>query len=191
MEKREIRERILEQRNKLTPEEVSAASKVICSRIAAHPRFEEAKLVMCYMDFRNEVMTLPLIQECLLRGKRVALPRVGKRNDQAWELSIHEIVDLARDCRPGTFGIPEPVESLTAPVDEKTIDFVVVPGVAFDLHKHRIGYGAGFYDRFLRRVRPDCFKAAAAFDLQVVDKLPAEEHDIPVDAIVTETRWIL
>jgi 5-formyltetrahydrofolate cyclo-ligase len=90
----------------------------------------------------------------------------------------------------GYMGIAEPDASILHRVDPLEIDMVVVPGVAFDMARNRIGYGGGYYDRFLCTLRPDCLKVAVAFELQVFDSIPAASYDIPVDIIVTEERII-
>ena len=90
---------------------------------------------------------------------------------------------------PGCWGIPEPREGLE-PVPPSRIDAVVVPGAAFDLDGQRCGYGGGFYDTYLPQTRPSVPRVALAFEAQIVDDIPCEPHDLPVTAIVTETRVI-
>lgn len=187
-EKNSIRKRILESRSKLTREDICIKSGVICSRLLKQQEFVQARLVMCYMDFRSEVMTGEIITGCIKTGKRVVLPYVGKTNGISGELQAYEIKDLKSDVTEGAYGILEPDPGRTDRIDEKEIDLVIVPGVAFDLHKNRIGYGAGYYDRFLYRLRPVCVKAGIAFDIQIVDNVPVDENDIEMDLIITETR---
>jgi 5-formyltetrahydrofolate cyclo-ligase len=91
---------------------------------------------------------------------------------------------------PGVFGILEPRKESARIFNPEEIDLVIVPGVAFDEHRNRIGFGAGFYDRFLESVRPSCAKIGIAFEFQIYDEVPVEEHDIPLDLVITEKRTI-
>jgi 5-formyltetrahydrofolate cyclo-ligase len=152
--------------------------------------FHDARLVMCYMDFRNEVMTSDIILNCLELGKKVAIPCSVVTPSGENMLTVYEIKDITCDVCDGMYGIREPDRRKVPQVDPKEIDIVLVPGVAYDLNRFRIGYGAGYYDRFLRTVRPGCFMAGLAFDLQIVDHIPSEGHDMQMDAIITESRII-
>ncbi|NLD47053.1 MAG: 5-formyltetrahydrofolate cyclo-ligase, partial [Clostridiaceae bacterium] len=84
----------------------------------------------------------------------------------------------------------EPDKKLTTRINPDIIDFVIVPGVVFDIKRNRIGYGAGFYDAFLKRLDPRCFKAGIAFEFQVYQQVPVEPHDVPLDTVITEERFI-
>jgi len=189
--KRALREEILKKRDAVPKSEIETLSHVIMQKAADLFKSADIKLIMCYMDFKNEVMTRDFIRQCLVSGKRVALPLVEKGADGRKNISAYEIKDEQRDVSPGTYGILEPNPAVTKLVKPTDIDLIIVPGVVFDEGKYRIGYGGGYYDRFLPKVRPDCIKAAPAFELQIVDKVPREEHDIPVDIIITEKRIIL
>jgi 5-formyltetrahydrofolate cyclo-ligase len=136
---------------------------------------------MCFASFGSEVDTAPLIRWCLDQGKRVALPRVmGKRHMEAFW-----VTDPVADVECGAYGICEPRYGLPS-VEPQTIDVVFVPGSAFDRSGSRMGYGGGFYDSYLPKLRPGTPRIAVAFDLQVVDDVPREGHDLRIDAVVTE-----
>ena len=105
-------------------------------------------------------------------------------------LELHLVADLERDVASGYLGISEPRPHCPA-VELSTIDWVLVPGVAFDLSGHRIGYGGGYYDRLLPSLREGAPRIAGAFELQMVERVPAAAHDLEVDAIVTEVRTIV
>jgi 5-formyltetrahydrofolate cyclo-ligase len=144
-----------------------------------------ATTVLCFASFRSEVDTAPLVGWCLERGRAVALPRImGPRHLEAFA-----VTDPRRDLVPGRWGIPEPRQGLPL-VDPAAIDVVVVPGAAFDARGGRVGYGGGFYDGFLARMRPGTRRIGICFDLQVVESVPREAHDLCVDLVVTETRTI-
>jgi 5-formyltetrahydrofolate cyclo-ligase len=116
----------------------------------------------------------------------VVVPRVDRN---ARMLDLHSIADLDRDVVPGHLDIPEPrAECPQVPRD--AIDFVLVPGVAFDLDGRRLGYGGGYYDRLLPLLVPRAARVAGAFDIQIVERVPAAAHDVRVDTIVTESRTI-
>lgn len=136
------------------------------------------------LAFRSEWETRPLLEAALALGKVVGAPRVnpGKRM-----LETYAITDLERDLGPGFLGIDEPLPHC-GPLALDAIDWVLVPGVAFDTQGHRIGYGGGYYDRLLPLLRSDARRVAGAFELQVVEQVPAAMHDLQVDAVVTERR---
>ncbi|HDH96432.1 MAG TPA: 5-formyltetrahydrofolate cyclo-ligase [Proteobacteria bacterium] len=98
--------------------------------------------------------------------------------------------DLNRDLAPGAFGIPEPRGAELPEVDEDEIELVVTPGAAFDMLGYRLGYGGGFYDRLFAQIRPDCLKVGIAFSFQLVDSVPHEPTDVPVDIVVTDQHII-
>ena len=104
-------------------------------------------------------------------------------------LDLHTGQDIVLDTAPGYRGIPEPAAELPR-VAIEDVDWVLVPGVAFDIHGRRLGYGGGYYDRLLALLRPGVLRVAGAFDLQVVAQVPAAPHDLIVDVIVTESRML-
>jgi 5-formyltetrahydrofolate cyclo-ligase len=110
--------------------------------------------------------------------------------DKVPTLSIYEINDIDKDTLPCYKGIIEPDSTVLKLLDPSEIDLAVIPGVAFDQGKNRIGYGAGYYDRFLHKLRADCLKVSVAFDLQLVDIIPAGRYDVPVDMVITEELLI-
>ena len=190
-EKSAIRKAILESRNRLSAGEAEEKSRLIISRLMMLDEYTKSTVVMCYMSFGNEVQTGALVECILSEGKRVAIPLVvgipgGKR-----EMMACEIRDTASELEPGTYGILEPRKDSAVILNPLEIDLVVVPGVAFDINRNRIGYGAGFFDRFLKSTGSSCKKIALAYEMQVLEQIPAEEHDIPVDMIITEERIIV
>ncbi|MCS5695110.1 5-formyltetrahydrofolate cyclo-ligase [Desulfofundulus thermocisternus] len=191
MNKSELRKNVLKVRGSLSPEEVAARSRRIMERLTSLEEYHRAKTLMAYVDFRNEVKTGDLIVESMARGKRVAVPLTdvaGKR------LVPSLLLDFPGDLAPGTWGILEPRPECLRPLEPQELDLVVVPGVAFDLQGNRLGYGGGFYDRFLPRTRPDTVWLAPAFEVQLVPAVYHGPHDCPVHILVTEervvyTRW--
>lgn len=188
--KADIRKCILDKRKELSAEIVLEKSRRILKGLTLLDSYQNAGTVMCYMDFRNEVMTSEIIENCLALGKRVAIPCSVMTPEGHAGLRIYTINNPNCDVCPGKYGILEPDREKLEELRPEEIDMVLVPGVVFDINKFRIGYGAGYYDRFLKTVKNSCFKAGLAFDLQVVDEVPAGSHDMQMDVVVTESRII-
>jgi 5-formyltetrahydrofolate cyclo-ligase len=179
--KRRIRQRVLASRDGLRPADRAAMGTLVTARFLALPEVEGAGAIMVFWSFGSEVPTRELIDRLHARQVLIALPRI----------SGHELVPVTYasgdPLRTTAFGAEEPVggEALAS----AAIDVVAVPGVAFDARGGRIGYGGGYYDRFLRGV--PAFRVALAFELQVLDdELPGGHFDLGVDAIVTESATI-
>ncbi|HEY7478359.1 MAG TPA: 5-formyltetrahydrofolate cyclo-ligase [Actinomycetota bacterium] len=181
--KRAVRAEVLGARDAVPPAERSERGATIARRFLDLPEVRDARAVFLFWSFGSEVPTEPVWEALVERGVTVALPRI-----RGSELE-------ARSFRPGdplaptAFGAMEPEGgSILAPEE---LDVVTTPGVAFDTSGRRVGYGGGFYDRFLPRTRPDAPSIAIAFDLQVVaGPLPAGGFDRRVAVIVTESRTI-
>jgi 5-formyltetrahydrofolate cyclo-ligase len=145
------------------------------------PGLEHAAVVLLYLShLPEEFETRGMIRWALRQGKTVACPRVDSTTRM---LRPHQIEDLERDLAPGPFGIPEPMPD--APLlDPRRIDWVLVPGIAFDSRGYRLGRGAGYYDRLLPTIRPEAPRLALVLGPQWVDEVPTEPHDQPVDGVV-------
>ena len=137
---------------------------------------------MFYVNKDNEVRTEEMIKESLRMGKKVAVPitRVKEKN-----LEPSLLTDYDLELSPGTYGILEPTEEYIRPISPEEIDLIIVPGVAFDRLGSRLGFGGGFYDNFLKRLPSSTTRIALAFQLQIVEQVPCEEKDQPVDIIIT------
>lgn len=182
--KRSMRDRILRARDAIPPEARAHAGAAIVNTLAAREDFRASRAVLVSLAFRSEWETRPLLEAALALGKVVGAPRVNAAKRM---LETYAITDLERDLGPGFHGIDEPLLHC-GPLPLDAIDWVLVPGVAFDTHGHRIGYGGGYYDRLLPLLRSDARRVAGAFELQVVEQVPAAMHDLQVDAVVTERR---
>jgi 5-formyltetrahydrofolate cyclo-ligase len=181
--KRDIRRSVLAARDALGEAESVARSTAIHQRFLTLPEVRDGGVVMGFWSFGSEVATLPLLEALHARGARVCLPRI---EDGDLVAAAYEPGDPLRET---SFGAREPAAgTILAP---EAIDRVVTPGVAFDRFGHRIGYGGGFYDRFLPRTRRGVPRIAIAFDLQILpEELPVGSFDLGVDVIVTETETI-
>jgi 5-formyltetrahydrofolate cyclo-ligase len=184
--KRAMRERILRERDAVPLARRIVLAQRIAAGIAALPSFAKARIVLLTLPFRSEWDTSPLVATALASGKTVAAPRV---DPQTRMLDLHAINDLSTDVVPGYQGIPEPLPTLPR-IAPETVDWVLVPGVAFDRAGGRVGYGGGFYDRLVPLLSRDAARVAGAFDLQMVDRVPAAVHDLLVPTIVTPTTTV-
>ena len=184
--KRSVRERILRARDAMPTHLRVAASTAIAATLSRRPDFIAARVVLLTLPFGSEWDTGLLLSAALAGSKTVAVPRV---NQERHMLEIHAVCDAAREIAPGYRGIPEPRVDCP-PVALASIDWVLVPGVAFDAEGRRIGYGGGYYDRLLPLLDRSAARVAGAFELQVVERVPAAPHDTTVDAIVTERRTL-
>lgn len=182
--KRALRERVLHARDALPPTIRSEAGQAIVASLIARADYSSARTLLLTLPFGSEWDTRPLLELSLGMKKRVVLPRV---NAASRMLELCAVEKVERDAAPGFRGIYEPGAHCEL-VPLEAIDWVLVPGVAFDAAGGRIGYGGGYYDRMLPLLRPDARRIAAAFEVQIVDLVPAAAHDLAVDAVVTEKR---
>lgn len=178
-DKKILRNKLISDRLGLTSDDVKQKSKCIMAKLFSMDDYKNANVIMFYVDMRNEVMTKDAIKSAFEEGKRLVVPKV-KKGRHLLAIEIHSLDELVS----GTFGVMEPQsEEEITPYD---IDMVLVPGVVFDKARNRIGYGAGYYDSFLPSLRSGVKKIAVAFEMQLVDFIPTEPHDIKMDLIITE-----
>jgi len=181
-----LRARVLAERDALPAQLRASASAAIVARLLARSDLLAAHCLLVTLPFHSEWDTTALVRAALDTGKAVAIPRVDR---DARMLGLHQVTDLARDVVLGYRSIPEP--SADCPrIDPDEIDFVAVPGVAFDREGRRLGYGGGYYDRLLPLLPSRAPRVAGAFDMQVVDRVPVGPNDIAIDAVVTESRTL-
>lgn len=191
--KREIRKRILARRDAMGPEERQEKSRLICQRILDDPLFLSAYHILCYVNCKSEVETLGLMEEALRLGKRVYCPLVNGTDMEFYRITgLHELRAGFHDileppARKRMRYAPERETQTGKKEKERTV--MIMPGAAFDRFCHRIGYGGGYYDRYLEKAGTFP-KLAAAFSIQVADEIPYEPHDVLPDAIVTETEIV-
>ncbi|MCB6992575.1 5-formyltetrahydrofolate cyclo-ligase [bacterium 210820-DFI.6.37] len=179
VEKREIRKRILKQRKAMDQETVTLLSGEICRRAIALSRREGARNIAVYMPINNEVDTGALIELAEAEGKRIWLPRITDG-----EMDFFHY-DKETPLEEGPYHILEPASREILVPDADTLIFM--PGAVFSIARDRIGYGGGYYDRYLRR-HPACGTAALCYDFQIVEEVPAEPHDIRPQRIISERR---
>jgi 5-formyltetrahydrofolate cyclo-ligase len=184
--KKQFRASALRSRDALAEADRSKKSRLIMERLSGMPAAGDARTWFVYVSFASEVDTRGLIRRLLAEGKAVCVPSVDRASKV---MTPSRIASLERDLAPGCFGIPEPAPGCLHPVKKSEIDIVIVPGAAFSTDGFRIGYGGGYYDRFLK----DCPAASIglAFEIQVFGRVPHDvQRDMPVGCIVTENRII-
>ncbi len=181
--RREIRKEALAIRRKMDSSELQRIGSIIDQNVLKSDWYRNARSVHCFygVTVKGEIPTVRIMGNALSTGKRLVMPRVTD-NDGGME---HIRVTGLELMQPGLWGIPEPVGAERVPLAE--IDLILVPGLAADLRGNRIGYGKGYYDRFLGKA-PHAVKAILIPDRFVHDRLPVKPHDVPVDYIVTEER---
>ncbi len=179
--KRDLRWAILRARDALSSQDIRRCSEAAGSRLFTLPEFGSAGTVMFFVSFGSEIETRPMIEQALKLGKRVVVPRAQPARRA---LTPCELRHPAEELIPGHYGILEPKPGC-AVVPTEEIELVVVPGVAWGEDGYRVGYGGGYYDRFLRRCK-QALRVGLAFEMQVVPEVPHGRSDLPVDLLVTE-----
>lgn len=175
MNKQELRRAIRERKRSMTEEEIVERSNALAEKFYNSPAYQAASTIYGYLPYNQEVRTVPMLQRALDEGKRVAVPKVYGE-----EMRFIYLEDLTQVSK-GYAGIPEPIAD--APVAEDQRALVLMPGLAFDPQGHRIGYGGGFYDRFLAQ-EPNHPTLALCYEFQMQAHLDTEEFDIPVDTVL-------
>lgn len=184
MNKSEFRSKILKERDKLTKDEIRLKSKTIFDKVTSMKDYQDAEYIMAFLSFSTEVDTHGFIQESLDLGKKVLIPITFPEKN---EIKVSEIRSF-EELELGYYNILTHKEAHLRFTDPSLIDFILMPGVVFDQEGYRVGYGGGYYDRFLANIDKKVLKLAVAFDLQIVDRVPRDSYDIPVDIIVSEKR---
>ncbi len=181
--KRELRKSIIGKRDALSVEFRASLSSVITGKMKGLDAYRRAEIVLAYMSFGSEFGTDEFAKDVLENGKALVLPKL---NGERSGLDLYLVTDLSDGLEAGVWGIREPRGGARIE-DFSLIDFILVPGVAFSREGGRLGYGGGFYDRLLVNKRIDSAAVAAAYSLQVVEKVPIEENDVFVDGVITES----
>ena len=175
MDKKELRRSIRERKRAMTEEEIVSRSEKLGVLFAQSEAYKNAKTIYGYLPHNQEVRTVPMLEQALKDGKKVAVPKVY--GDEMKFLYLDDLTKVSK----GYAGIPEPIAD--GPVADDETALVLMPGLAFDPQGHRIGYGGGFYDKFLA-AEPNHPTLALCYEFQLLPELDTEEHDIPVDTVL-------
>lgn len=192
MTKADIRKQMKQQRNSLTDRDRAIFNESIKESILNTTEYQRCSQLFCFVSFGSEIDTHEVLLQALLDGKEVYIPRIEENASMEF---YH--IDHLKDLQPSRFGVPEPipVEARRYHSIDKSeaigIPLMILPGLAFDPYGNRIGYGAGYYDKFLIRYpRDQFFKLGICYDFQVIERIEAEEHDVRADSILTPVRRI-
>ncbi|BCJ87183.1 5-formyltetrahydrofolate cyclo-ligase [Effusibacillus dendaii] len=192
MDKDGLRRQILHKRLSMSAAERADKQVRILKHLLTVPHLQQAETILLYLDFRGEVETEQIFRWGWNAGKTMAVPVSKPAERKIIPVRLNSFEELTA----GPYGIREPdmhvqlaaghLNALPDALSVQELDVVIVPGVAFDRKGGRLGYGGGYYDRFLPQLRPNALKIGIAYQLQMVEQLPMETHDIPLDLIVTE-----
>ena len=182
-EKKIIRQKMLVQRSLLTLTETEEKSSKIAGMLCSLPHFSNASVLLIYLPIKNEPDTQSIIEKAWQQKKTVLIPVCLPDRT----LLLSELLSFD-DVEKGFFNILEPKPEALRPIPVNHVDIAILPGLAFDYHGHRLGYGGGYFDSLLPLLSPDSTKIALAYDFQLLDKIPVSEHDAPVDIIITEHK---
>lgn len=175
MDKKSLRREIREKKKSMTETQIVCASEDLAKQFLNTRQYAQAKTVYGYLPYNQEVRTVPILQQALKDGKRVAVPKLY--GDEMRFIYIDDFSSL--ECSDK--GIPEPVSD--TPVADDPSALVMMPGLAFDPQGHRIGYGGGYYDKFLA-LEPDHPTIALCYDFQMLPHLETDTFDVPVDIVL-------
>ncbi len=175
MDKKALRAQIRQRKRAMTEEEIVARSEKLAELFAASEAYQTAKTIYGYLPYNQEVRTVPMLERALSDGKRVAVPKCYGE-----EMRFIYMDDLSK-VEKGYANIPEPIAD--GPVADDPTALVLMPGLAFDPQGNRMGYGGGFYDKFLA-AEPGHPTVALCYEFQMLPHLETEEHDIPVDYVI-------
>lgn len=188
-QKTELRKLLIAARDAMSEALRDRASQLIVQKIAGDPAYRAARAVMAYCSFGTELDTRRFLDATLAAGKMLVLPRVDRASKS---LKLYRVTDLTTDLQAEKWGILEPKPDEKRRVELGSVDFVLVPGVGFDAQCHRLGYGAGFYDRLFGDAQRAGVqlprRVAGAFACQIADAIPVSGYDLPVDRVVTESN---
>lgn len=188
LNKDDLRKYLLNERKNLSQTAISEKSKRIAEIIVNLDRYQQSEKMMLYISTKKEVQTKEIIKSAQKDHKKIYIPLIDRKKS---DLIPSLVYDFERELILGELGIAQPKKEFYRLVPPNILDLVIVPGVAFTEKGHRLGRGGGYYDRFLSKLKKDAFTIALAFEMQIVDQIPLEENDIPVDCIITEKRILM
>jgi 5-formyltetrahydrofolate cyclo-ligase len=183
-EKSELREKLKLIRDSVDSGLAETASQRVWNILKGRGEFQKAKGIGAFASIPHEINTYPILEGTLSMGKKLYLPKVSKDKSS---FEFFPVTDL-KNLTPGPFGIQEPTAAKAA--DWGDLDMVLVPGLAFDRKGNRLGFGKGFYDRVLPRLKKNCLIVGLGYAFQLVEKVPTRTHDFPVKAVLCETGFL-
>lgn len=186
MDKKNLRKEMLIKRDNLPKDKKKVFDEEIKEKLKKMSFFKNAENIFIYVGFGSEIDTADFIEDFLKMGKRIFIPRTNIEEKTMEAVEIKSLDNLIED----KYGILEPAKDIKA-AKKIDLDLIILPGVAFDSKGGRVGYGGGYYDKYLQDLDINIPKAALCYDFQLVDRVPCEEHDIKADCIVTEEKIVM
>lgn len=187
--KKQIRREKLKIRREMTIEEKSNYDKIIKDKFFESSFYKESENIFIYISYDSEINTKDIIMRAIKEGKKIYVPRTEFSTKLMNAVRIENFDNLVES----RYGILEPKKDEPF-IDPNDLDLIVVPGVAFDKNGGRVGYGAGYYDRYFKRINNEnkskIIKLVLAYDFQLIDKVPTDEEDVLIDAVMTEKQFI-
>jgi len=185
--KQRLRKKYLNERSRISNTKISIWSKKIKDKFLELSQLKTAQKIMAYASMRKEIKTFELLEELLDQEYLLYLPYTRQ---ETIDLGAAQISNLDKDLKDGVFGVQEPVAKIRDEEVPADLDLIIVPGACFTNGGYRIGYGGGYYDSFLAKHANGALKVGFCYDCFIVDSIPVEDHDVPVDLIITEKRII-
>jgi len=186
--KRELRHIVLARRDVLSLDLRRQLSARISAKLITLDDYRSAHCVLAYCSFGSEFLTRDFIDSTLSLGKRLVMPKVDRAHRA---LQLFYVESVARQLLPGVWGILEPDPQQCEAAPPMAVDWILVPGVAFDANCQRLGYGGGYYDKLLPLIPPQAVRVAAAFSTQIVEEVPTAEHDQLLNLVITEDHALI
>ena len=185
MDKNILRREAINKRNELYLEIKSKYDNLILKKVIDSDIYKNSESIFIYVSFGSEVDTKEIINYALMDNKKIYVPKTDKSKKEMKAIRIHSLDKMIVD----KWGILEPIDVDKNKFGEK-FDLIIMPGVVFDRSGNRIGYGGGYYDKYISAIKCKSVKLALAYDFQVINKIESEEHDINVDCIITNDKFI-
>ena len=188
MNKNNLRNKFMIRRENLSNDKVECNSQQIISKFLGSDFYKDNNMIFIYVSYKNEVQTHDLIKKMINDNKEVYVPHPDPETKEMEAVLIRDFNDLTE----GAYGILEPIDSKSR-IEPSLLDVIIVPGLVFSLKGFRIGYGGGFYDRFLERANQSKsapLKVSFAYNEFIIDEVPTNQYDLPVDFIITENKIV-
>jgi len=182
-----LRKRLLNKRNLLSKRSILEKSNRIADKLIKFDKYQQSEKIMLYIATKTEVQTQRIIESAQKDNKNIYIPLIIKEQH---DLIPSLVIDFEKEIALGNLGIYQPKEDFHRFFPPSTLDLVIVPGIAFTQQGHRLGRGGGYYDRFLKKLSRQAYSVGLAFEMQIIEEIPLEESDMPVDFIITEKRII-
>jgi len=187
LNKHSLRKQLLNKRKLLSDRAIFEKSNKIAEKLIKFDKYQQSEKIMLYIATKSEVQTHRMIKSAQKDNKKIYIPLIIQEQH---DLMPSLVTDFEKEIALGNLGIYQPKEEFLRLFPPSIIDLVIVPGVAFTQQGHRLGRGGGYYDRFLKKLSRGAYSVGLAFEMQIIEEIPLEETDMPVDCIITEKRII-